>query len=506
MSLQQTVLEAKEVSKSFYQNLVLDQVNFSCKSSEIHTLVGENGAGKSTLMRIFSGVYQPTSGALFLNGKQVSFGNTLQAQEAGISIIHQEFNLAPHLSVAENIFLGRQKRRPNGNIDYAAMAMRTRELADLMNMELDPEQLVNSLTVAGQQMVEIMKAIELNTQVIIMDEPTAALSSTEVKLLFKTMRKLRDEGKTIIYISHRLNEIFEISDRITVLKDGKMIATKNTVEVTKDEVVSLMVGRQLTNIFPPRDEVQFKEICMEVKDLVIAPGKAPASFSVHAGEILGMTGLEGQGQREMLRALFGLHRPVSGEIHIGGKQVSIRSTKDAMKQGITFLTDDRKGEGLCLDMPIYRNISIPVFQRIKRGLFLTVGLEKEESAPYMDMMNIKAESSDKLVRQLSGGNQQKVLLGKCLSPAPKVLLVHEPTRGIDVAAKIEIYNLLKKLAREQKVAIIMVSSDLMEVLHVSDRILVAYDGGINGELSAKEATEESVMRMATNLAREEETL
>lgn len=502
MDLRQTVLEVKDICKSFYDNLVLDHVNFSCTSGEIHTLCGENGAGKSTLMRIISGVYTPTSGTLLINGKEVSFKNTLQAQDAGVSIIHQEFNLVPYLSVAENIFLGRQLRKKNGNIDYAAMHKRTLELSEMMHMELDPDQAVCMLTVAQQQMVEIMKAIDLDTQIIIMDEPTAALTPVEVKSLFSVMRELRDAGRTIIYISHRLNEVFEISDRITVLKDGAMVATLRVEETSKDEVVSLMVGRKLENIFPPRDKLVPGKVMLEVKNMVIAPGKDSASFSVHAGEILGMTGLEGQGQRELLRALFGLYKPASGEIYVDGKQTEIHNTKDAMACGITFLTDDRKNEGLCLDLPIYRNISLPVFKRLKKGPFLTVAAEKQEAQQYMVKMNIKAEHSGKLVRALSGGNQQKVLLGKCLSPAPRVLLIHEPTRGIDVAAKIEIYTLLKQLAREQQVAIIMVSSDLMEVLNVSDRILVIYGGGVTGCMPAEGATEEGVMRLATGLAKE----
>ena len=502
MDLRQTVLEAKDICKSFYDNLVLDHVNFSCTSGEIHTLVGENGAGKSTLMRIFSGVYQPTSGELYLNGKPVKFTGTLQAQQAGVSIIHQEFNLVPHMSIAENIFLGRQLRKKGGNLDFPAMRRRTEELSRMMPMELEPDAPVCSLTVAQQQMVEIMKAIELDTQIIIMDEPTAALTPVEVSSLFAAMRRLRDEGRTIIYISHRLNEVFDISDRITVLKDGVMAATLRTEETTKDEVVSLMVGRKLDNIFPPRDEAAAGEVRLQAEGLVIAPGKGPASFSVRAGEILGVTGLEGQGQRELLRALFGLHRLAAGKIFIDGQEVRIRSTREAMAHGVTFLTDDRKNEGLCLDLPIYRNISLPVFRRLKTGPFLTVQAERQETQRYMELMNIKAESSAKLVRKLSGGNQQKVLLGKCLSPAPKVLLVHEPTRGIDVAAKIEIYPLLKKLAREEQVAVVMVSSDLMEVLNVSDRILVVYGGGISGELAAADATEESVMRLATGVAKE----
>nr|WP_305147455.1 sugar ABC transporter ATP-binding protein [Butyricicoccus faecihominis] len=497
-----TVLETRDICKSFYDNLVLNHVNFTCTSGEIHTVVGENGAGKSTLMRIISGVYQPTSGELFINGEPVRFTNPLQAQQAGVSIIHQEFNLVPHLSIAENVFLGRQLCKKNGNIDVAAMRSKTAALAAMLHMDSDPDKAVCRLTVAQQQMVEIMKAIELNTQIIIMDEPTAALTPVEVKTLFEIMRRLRDDGRTIIYISHRLNEVFDISDRITVLRDGVVSAALRTQDTTKDEVVRRMVGRKLDNIFPPRDDACPGDVRLEVRNMVIAPGKAPASFSVRAGEILSITGLEGQGQREILRALFGLHQPVAGEILVNGKSAALRNTHSAMALGFTFLTDDRKNEGLCLDLPIYRNISLPVFHRLQKGPFLTIRAEKQEARRYMELLNIKAESAEETVRKLSGGNQQKVLLGRCLSPAPQILLVHEPTRGIDVAAKVEIYNLLKTLARRDRVAILLVSSDLMEVLHVSDRILVVYDGGVTGELSAREATEESVMRLATNVAEE----
>lgn len=495
MDLRQTVLEAKDICKSFYDNLVLDHVNFSCTSGEIHTLVGENGAGKSTLMRIFSGVYQPTSGELYLNGKPVKFTGTLQAQQAGVSIIHQEFNLVPHMSIAENIFLGRQLRKKGGNLDFPAMRRRTEELSRMMRMELEPDAPVCSLTVAQQQMVEIMKAIELDTQIIIMDEPTAALTPVEVSSLFAAMRRLRDEGRTIIYISHRLNEVFDISDRITVLKDGVMAATLRTEETTKDEVVSLMVGRKLDNIFPPRDEAAAGEVRLQAEGLVIAPGKGPASFSVRAGEILGVTGLEGQGQRELLRALFGLHRLAAGKIFIDGQEVRIRSTREAMAHGVTFLTDDRKNEGLCLDLPIYRNISLPVFRRLKTGPFLTVQAERQETQRYMELMNIKAESSAKLVRKLSGGNQQKVLIGRWLLTRPKVLIIDEPTRGIDVGSKSEIHKAISQLACEG-MAVIMISSELPEILGMSDRILVVRHGEIVFECDRKEATQENLITHA----------
>lgn len=497
--MEKVVLETKNICKSFYDNKVLENVNFSCVAGEIHTLVGENGAGKSTLMKIISGVHKQTSGEFYINGERMEFDTTLQAQEAGVSIIHQEFNLVPYLTVYENMFLGRLLTQKNGLTDIAEMRKQTKELAEKMEVELDPDMRVKDLTVAQQQMLEIMKAINLETQIIIMDEPTAALTLVEVEALFKMTRKLKAEGKTIIYISHRLNEVFEISDRVTVLKDGATMGTTRVEDTTKKEVVNMMVGRQMGNIFPERDGMTFTQPVLKVEGLRIKEEQDGFTFTLKEGEILGITGLEGQGQRELVRVLFGLHRALDGTISIDGKPVKINSTKAAMKQGISFLTDDRKIEGLCLGLPIYNNISLPIIRKLKRRGMILSSYEQAETQQYMDSINIKATSCAQTVKTLSGGNQQKVLLAKCLANKPRILIVHEPTRGIDVAAKVEIYNLLRRLSREEKISIIMVSSDLMEVINVSDRVLVVYDGRINGEMDGGEATEESIMRIATNI-------
>lgn len=497
--MEKVVLETKNICKSFYDNKVLENVNFSCVAGEIHTLVGENGAGKSTLMKIISGVHKQTSGEFYINGEKMDFDTTLQAQEAGVSIIHQEFNLVPYLTVYENMFLGRLLTQKSGLTDIAQMRKQTKELAEKMEVELDPDMRVKDLTVAQQQMLEIMKAINLETQIIIMDEPTAALTLVEVEALFKMTRKLKAEGKTIIYISHRLNEVFEISDRVTVLKDGATMGTTRVEDTTKEEVVNMMVGRQMGNIFPERDGMTFTQPVLTVDGLRIKEGQDGFTFTLKEGEILGITGLEGQGQRELVRVLFGLHRALDGTVSIDGKPVKINSTKAAMKQGISFLTDDRKIEGLCLGLPIYSNISLPIIRKLKRRGMILSSYEQAETQQYMENINIKATSCAQTVKTLSGGNQQKVLLAKCLANKPRILIVHEPTRGIDVAAKVEIYNLLRKLSREEKISIIMVSSDLMEVINVSDRILVVYDGRINGEMDGREATEEGIMRIATNI-------
>ena len=493
------VLEMKGIVKKYPGVTALGGVSLNVRPRSVHVLMGENGAGKSTLMKIISGVHKQTSGEFYINGEKMDFDNTLQAQEAGVSIIHQEFNLVPYLTVYENMFLGRLPKQKNGLTDVAAMRRRTRELAEKMEVELDPDTRVKDLTVAQQQMLEIMKAINLETQIIIMDEPTAALTLVEVEALFKMTRKLKAEGKTIIYISHRLNEVFEISDRVTVLKDGATMGTTRVEDTTKEEVVNMMVGRQLGNIFPERDAIEWPDTAMEIDGLVLKKGQEGITFKLREGEILGITGLEGQGQRELVRALFGLHRPVSGEIRIQGKPVKIHSTLSAMKQGISFLTDDRKAEGLCLSLPIYSNIALPIIRKLKRHGMILRSYEQEETQQYMESINIKATSSGQQVKTLSGGNQQKVLLAKCLANKPEILIVHEPTRGIDVAAKIEIYNLLRRLSREEKISIIMVSSDLLEIVNFSDRILVVYDGKINGEVAGKDATEEGIMRIATNI-------
>ena len=493
------ILETRNICKSFFKNEVLINVNFFCEAGEIHSVVGENGAGKSTLMRIISGVYTASSGEYLINGEVKHFKDTLEAQKAGISIMHQEFNLVPYLTVYENIFLGRQLLKKNGNLDIQAMRRRTVELAANLDIKLDPDALVSEMTVAQQQMIEILKAISIDTQIIIMDEPTASLMIAEVESLFNLMRKLKAEGRTIIYISHRLNEIFQISDRVTILKDGAVMGTRNIEHLTRDDVVSMMVGRQMNNIFPDRGVPASEEEVLKVDDLILKEGQEGVSFSLRKGELLCLTGLEGQGHREVLRSLFGLYRPYNIELSVHGEKAIIKSPADAMKKGILFMTDDRKTEGLFLDLGIFSNIAFPIIRKLKRTGFIFQSTERHVAQKYMDDLNIKATSSSQYVKTLSGGNQQKVLIGKCLSPEPGILLVHEPTRGIDVAAKIEVYNLLKKLTKEDHISVIMVSSDLLEVINVSDRILVIYNGKINGEVIGENATEEGLMRMATDI-------
>jgi ribose transport system ATP-binding protein len=496
--MNEILLETRDICKSFFGNVVLNNISFSCRKGEVHALLGENGAGKSTLMKIISGVHPQTSGQLFLEGKAVQFKDTMHAQRLGISIIHQEFNLIPYLTVGENVFLGGQPTK-KGFIDFQAINRRVAELSAKLGVSISSDDLVQDLSVAQQQMVEIMKALNVEAKMIIMDEPTAALTSQEVKSLFNIICSLKAEGKTIIFISHRLNEVFEIMDRITVIKDGQMVGTVNKEDTNKDHIVSMMVGRQIDNIYPDRPEQNNGEVVLEVRDFVVKKVFLPANFQLRAGEILGMTGLEGQGQRELARALFGLHHAISGEIWLNGSKVEIKNAKDAFNHKIAFLTDDRKQEGLCLALPIYSNISLPVLSKIRGKGLLTKSKEKKEAQILAQTLNVKAASLETEVQNLSGGNQQKVALARCLTTNPRILIVNEPTRGIDIGAKMEIYSYLRKLANEGT-AILLLSSDLLEVIHVSDRILVVYAGGVKGEISPEEATEEKIMGIATGVA------
>jgi ribose transport system ATP-binding protein len=495
--MDQILLETKDVCKSFFGNVVLNNISFSCKKGEVHALLGENGAGKSTLMKIISGVHPPTSGQLYLEGNEVQFKDTMHAQMLGISIIHQEFNLIPYLSVGENIFLGSQPTK-NGFIDFKAIDLRVQELSKKLGVNIASDDLVQDLSVAQQQMIEIMKALNVEAKMIIMDEPTAALTPREVKSLFSIINSLKSEGKTIIFISHRLNEVFEIMDRITVIKDGQMVGTVNKEHTTKDEIVSMMVGRQIDNIYPERPAQINGKVVLEIKNLVVKEGFLPANLELRSGEILGITGLEGQGQRELVRAIFGLHPIISGDIVLNGSKVEINNPKTAFKHKIAFLTDDRKQEGLCLALPIYSNIALPILKKIRGNGFLTKSKEKKEVSGLAKALNVKAASIETDVQNLSGGNQQKVALARCLVTNPNILIVNEPTRGIDVGAKMEIYSYLRKLA-ENGMAIILLSSDLLEVIHASDRILIVYAGGIKGEVAPEDATEEKIIGIATGV-------
>jgi len=486
------------IDKSFPGVKALKQCRFELRSGEVHALVGENGAGKSTLMKILAGVYSKDAGRIMYKGREVEITNTRAAQNLGISIIFQEFNLIPHLTVAQNIFIGREPRKGIRFIlNEKEINKKTQELLDMMNVDIDPRTKVSDLTVAKQQMVEIAKALSLNSEVLIMDEPTAALADSEIEELFRIIRDLKKKGVGIIYISHRLEELGVISDRITVMRDGEYIDTVATKDVTTAQIIKMMVGREIYETSEANSESSKNEIVLEVKNLNRGNAIKDVSFNLRKGEILGFAGLMGSGRTEVARAIFGADPVDSGEVYVNGKKVKIKQPIDAVRHGIGYLSEDRKRFGLMLDLNVELNI---VIASLKNYVNFIGGVNKnktrKESSKWVDTLKIKTPSLDQKVKNLSGGNQQKVVLGKWLSRDCNILIFDEPTRGIDVGAKSEIYKLINKLAAEGK-SIIMISSELPEILRMSHRIIVMCEGRITGELSCEEATQERIMEYAT---------
>lgn len=498
------LLEMKDITKEFPGVKALDEVNLDLHEGEFHALVGENGAGKSTLMKVLSGVYPYGNykGDILINGEIQKFQTIREAENAGIAIIFQELSLVKELTIAENIFLGREPSNL-GVINWHKMYQDAAKLLKDLNLDINPSTEVGDLGIGQQQLVEIAKALSQDAKLLVLDEPTAALTESEVETLFEILRKLKDRGVGMIYISHKLDEVFEMSDRITVLRDGQTVGTHTAAELDKDKVISLMVGREVGDIFPEVSH-EFGEVAMEVRNLTAFEPDHPdkklvdnVSFKVRKGEVLGIAGLMGAGRSELLATIFGAWRGNhSGEVYVEGKKVDIRSPKDAIDVGIGFVTEDRKRYGLILDQTILDNSTLAGLKDIS-GRFLT-SRPKELSATteVMEKLNVKAPSAMTETGTLSGGNQQKVVIGKWLLTNPKILFLDEPTRGIDVGAKQEIYAEINLLA-EEGLAIVMVSSELPEVLGVSDRILVLHEGRATGEFSKEEATPENVMAAAT---------
>jgi ribose transport system ATP-binding protein len=492
-------LEMRGIVKRFGAVTALAGVDFACREGEVHALVGENGAGKSTLMKVLGGAYTPDEGQVILFGRPVSFRHPLEAQRAGISVIHQEFNLLPHRNVSQNIFLGREPTR-FGVLDERALRERVRDLLTQLHVDhlVDPTAMVRDLSVAQQQMVEIAKALSFDARIIVMDEPTAALSGPEVDVLFDIIRKVQAQGVTVIYISHRFREIFTIADRITVLKDGAFVATRERGEVTSDELVRLMVGRDLESFFPDKGSPEeLGEVVLEVR----GGGNAfldDIDLVVRSGEVVGIAGLQGAGRTELARALFGVDPFTRGEVRIHGERVSLRSPRDAVRRRMGFITEDRKREGLSLRQPIVDNIVLAY--RALRPLLARLGRAGRNGHPspkgLAESVGVRAASLQQEVQFLSGGNQQKVVLAKWLATAQDLLIFDEPTRGIDVNGKASIHHLIREAAREG-MAVIMISSELLEVIGMSDRILVMREGRLAGELPA-ESTEAQIMALATH--------
>jgi ribose transport system ATP-binding protein len=491
------ILELKDIVKVFPGVNALDGVNIDIVRGEIHALVGENGAGKSTLMKVLSGIYRPSSGNIYFNGKELVLENTKQAQELGITIIHQEFSLIPYLNSVENIFLGRELRKKNGLLDKKRMKETAQELLKRIDVEVDLEKSVDGLSVAEQQFIEIAKALSVNANFLILDEPTATLTQGEVKHLFDLMRTLKKNGVSMIFISHHMNEIFEIADRFSVLRDGKWIGTESTKKVTTNDIIRMMVGRDLNETFPERTcfEVE-KEVLLEVKKLKNKRVN-DVSFKLNKGEILGICGLVGSGRTEVVRALIGADKTYYKEVYIKGEKVDIKSPYDALEYSIALIPEDRKSQGLVLESSVKNNVSLSGLSKIvNRYNFINKIKEINIVKAYVSSLKIKTPDIDRLVKNLSGGNQQKVVIAKCLNTGCEILIFDEPTRGIDVGAKAEIYKLMRELV-DKGISIIMISSELPEILGMSDRVLVMYKGKITGEISAKEANQEKIMYYAT---------
>jgi len=496
--MDEVLVSMEGINKSFPGVNALIDAKFELRSGEVHALVGENGAGKSTLMKVLAGVYVKDSGHIYYKGKEVEIHNPRAAQHLGISIIHQELNLMPHLTLAQNIFIGREPvTRLKFVLDEKSINQKTQDLFDMMRLKLDPRTKVGDLTVAMQQMVEIAKALSFNSEVLIMDEPTAALTDAEIDELFRLIRQLRDRGVGVVHISHRLEELKQISDRITVMRDGHYIDTLLTKEATIDQIINMMVGRTIFETSPEVPEKPSSNLVLEVKHLNRGNVIKDVSFNLKQGEILGFSGLVGAGRTEVARAIFGADPYESGEIYVNGKKVDIKSPRDAVNNSIAYLSEDRKRYGLALGLDCENNIILASFSKLM-GFLGWVDSAKAHSIAehFVKAMSIKTPSLQQLVKNLSGGNQQKLVIGKWLAKNTNILIFDEPTRGIDVGAKSEIYRLLNELAQEGK-SIIMISSELPEILRMSHRVVVMCEGRITGELDYTEATQESIMKFAT---------
>ena len=487
------ILEMKNITKSFPGVKALSDVSFSVRQGEVHALVGENGAGKSTLMKILDGVYQTDSGSIFIDGKEIKLRSPKDARLARIGLIFQEFNLVNQLSAAENIFLNRLKKKGT-LVDWKKTNKDAETIVQKLGFAFNVTTIVENLSAAQKQLVEIAKVLSEEARIIVMDEPTSSLTASESENLFKIIKNLKNNGITIIYISHKLEEVFAISDTCTIMRDGKIVETRPTSDFTQAQIIERMVGRTVDMEFPKRN-FQTGEVVLDVKGLFMGNKVKNVSFSLHRGEILGIAGLVGSGRTELAETIFGANKYSKGELFINGKKAKIRNTYDGKIRGIGFLTEDRKETGLVLTYDITRNISVTNLLKTKNGLFLSSKKEGQEVVQYVKELNIKTPSVRQLLMNLSGGNQQKVVFAKWLFSDADILILDEPTRGIDVGAKYEIYLLMNKLVQEGK-SIIMISSELPEVLGMSDRVLVLSAGEIAGELKKEEATAEAVMKLA----------
>ena len=492
------ILEMKGIVKSFGPVKALKGVDFDLRAGEVHALMGENGAGKSTLMKVLTGIHDANEGTIHYNGKQVTYSKPKEAMEDGIVIVHQELNMMNHLTVAQNIFIGREEFRHNWLIDDGASIKKAKKLFDLLKLDINPTEKVGNLTVGKQQMVEIAKALSMDAKVIVFDEPTAALTESEINELFVIIDDLRAKGVGIIYISHRMDEIARITDRVTVMRDGEYVGTVNTKETTKDEIIAMMVGRTIYEDPKAASAVaDDAPVVLEVKNLNAGSSVKDVSFQLRKGEILGFSGLMGAGRTEVARLLFGADKKEIGTIFVNGKEVTINSPQDAIREGIGYLSEDRKRFGCIVDMTIADNTVMTNLDKYIKGGLINDGEIVKVSDEFVKQLRTKTPSSKQLVRNLSGGNQQKVVIAKWLEQNSDILIFDEPTRGIDVGAKSEIYTLMNSLVAQGK-SIIMISSELTEILRMSDRIVVMCEGRKTGELDISQATQERILALATD--------
>jgi ribose transport system ATP-binding protein/inositol transport system ATP-binding protein len=494
------ILEMKDIHKSFPGVYALNGVNLDLIQGEVHALLGENGAGKSTLIKVLAGIHSVDKGEVFINGAKCRIDNVQDSQKHGISVIHQELCLVPNMTVTENIFLGREIYKA-GFLDKRSMHIKAQNLFDSLQLNIKIDVKVSSLSVAQQQMVEIAKALLVDSAIIVMDEPTSSLTEKEVEMLFKTIRELKAKNISVIYISHKLEELFQITDRVTVLRDGKYIGTKITKNTTKDELISMMVGRELTEYYT-KSKHDFGDVILKVENLSKANVLDNISFNLRKGEILGISGLVGAGRTELARAIFGIDRFDSGTVTLEGKVMKIKSPKEAMDSGIALVPENRKEQGMFSIKSVSYNITLLVLDKFIKMAKVHNNLEEQITDEYVQKLSIKTPSNEQPVGNLSGGNQQKTVIAKWLATMPKVLILDEPTRGVDVGAKAEIYSIMSMLA-EQGVGIIMISSELPEIINMSDRVLVMNKGRITGILEREELSQERIMQYATGGIKDE---
>lgn len=487
------ILTLKNITKEFPGVKALDDVTINIERGTIHGLVGENGAGKSTLIKVLAGIYQPNKGEIILDGKPCRFNSPIEARRAGISVVHQEIKLAEPLSVAENMFLGNVQLK-NGLVDWKGMRRRAREIVEDLGMDIDINAQVSSLTVAKKQIVEIMHAINNNSRILIMDEPSAVLTDRELEVMFRIVKQLRDEGITIIYISHRLDEIFGLCSNVSVLRDGRHIDTIPVASIDRQGLINMMVGREMGQEYP-KEVGNVGGTILEVKNLSRGILQ-DISFEVKSGEVFGISGLVGAGRTELARAILGIDKPESGEVYVRGKKVHYRTFADAIRDGLGLIPEDRKLQGLVQIMSVKRNTTLVNMKRVLRAGVISSSLEEKLSKEYADKLHVVTPSMETEVQYLSGGNQQKVVIAKWLFQNSEILFLDEPTRGIDVGAKAEIYRLINRMAKEGK-TIIMISSEMPELLGMCDRIMVMHEGHKMGELNAAEATQAKIMALCS---------